>query len=135
VARDKSARLGFTLLEAAVAMTVVGLVGMGALGAFGADLRAAERAQQLLPAAAVAQERLAGLDLVDPHTLRMLPDSLAHGRFAKPFDAYTWRASAKEVRNEPALVEIMVRIEWAEGSYSLSERRYRPTNAASVGIQ
>ena len=118
---------GFTLLEAAVAMTIVAIVGVGALAAFGADLRAANRARQTLPAAALARDRLAVVDLVDAQTLRILPDSLARGRFAKPFDGYSWRATVKEVRGEPALVEVTLRVEWAEGAYALTERLYRST--------
>jgi prepilin-type N-terminal cleavage/methylation domain-containing protein len=120
-------KCGFTLLEAAVAMTIVAIVGVAALGAFGADLRAADRARQTVPAAALAQERLAILDLVDAHTLRMLPDSLTRGTFSKPFDTYTWTATAKEVRGETALVEVVVRVQWSEGAYVVTERRYRPT--------
>jgi len=118
---------GFTLLEAAVAMTIVAIVGVAALAAFGADLRAANRAREALPAAALARERLATLNLIDANELRRLPDSLARGKFASPFDTYAWRASVKEVRGEPALVELTVRIEWAEGAYVVTERRYRPT--------
>jgi hypothetical protein len=33
----------------------------------------------------------------------------------------------KEVRGEPALVELTLRVEWAEGAYALTERRYRST--------
>ena len=125
------ARRGFTLLEAAVAMMIIGIIGASALGAFGAELRAADRARQMLPAAALGLERLAALDLVDAHALRMLPDSLSRGSFVKPFENYAWRASAREVRGESALVEINVRIEWSEGSYSVSERRYRPVIATT----
>ena len=118
---------GFTLLEAAVAMTIIAIVGVAALAAFGADLRAASRAHEALPAAALARERLATLNLVAANELRRLPDSLARGTFVKPLDTYAWRASVKEVRGEPALVELTVRIEWAGGAYVVTERRYRPT--------
>ena len=128
-------RRGFTLLEAAVAMTIVAIIGVAALGAFGADLRAADRARQTLPAAALAREQLAILNLVDAHTLRMLPDSLGQGTFSKPFDNYQWRATAKEVRGEPALVELTVRVEWAEGAYAVTERRYRPTAALGTATR
>ena len=121
--RDK---LGFTLLEAAVAMTIISIAAVAALGAFGAELRAADRARQTIPAASLATERLAVLDLVDASTLRRLPDSLARGTFAKPLDAYSWSATVTEVRDEPALVELTVRVTWAEGAYTLTERRYRP---------
>jgi hypothetical protein len=108
-------------------MSIVAIVGVSALAAFGADLRAAARARLALPAAALAQERLANLNLVDANDLRRLPDSLARGTFAQPFDDYTWRAIAKEVRGEPALVEITVRVEWTEGAYVVTGRLYRPT--------
>jgi hypothetical protein len=107
-------------------MTIIGVVSVGALGAFGADLRAASRTQGLLPAAALARERMSVLELVDAQTVRMLPDSLAHGTFAAPFGAYGWRASSKEVRGEPGLVELTVNVEWEGGSFGISERRFRP---------
>jgi len=131
----RRAKHGFTLLEAAVAMTIVAIVGASALAAFGADLRAASRARQTLPAAALAIDRLAVLDLVDAHTLRTLPDSLSRGRFAKPFDNYSWRTTVNEVRGEPALLEITVRIEWAEGAYALTERRFRSTIVSGGATQ
>ena len=131
--RAKRARRGFTLLEAAVAMTIIGVVSVGALGAFGADLRAASRARGLLPAAALARERLSVLELVDAQMVRMLPDSLARGTFAAPFGEYGWRASAKEVHGEPALVELTVNVEWEGGSFGISERRFRPQLSASGG--
>ena len=121
--RDKR---GFTLLEAAVAMTIVSIAGVAALGAFGAELRAANRARQTIPAASLATEKLAILDLVDAGPLRRLPDSLARGTFAKPLDGYSWSTTVKEVRDEPALLELTVRVVWAEGAYALTERRYRP---------
>jgi len=131
----RRAKHGFTLLEAAVAMTIVAIVGASALAAFGADLRAASRAQQTLPAAALAIDRLVALDLVDAHTLRILPDSIARGTFARPFDNYSWRATVKEVLGEPAFVEITVRVEWAEGAYALTERRFRPTIVSGIATR
>ena len=65
----------------------------------------------------------------------MLPDSLARGTFAKPFENYSWRATVKEVRGEPALVELTVRVEWAEGAYALTERRYRSTVVSGVATR
>src|SRR4249919_107395 len=67
-------RRGFTLLEAAVAMTIISIVSVAALGAFGADLRAADRAQQMLPAAALAQDRVAAIERLGPALGLGLPD-------------------------------------------------------------
>ncbi len=127
------ARSGFTLLEAAVAMAIIGIVSVGALSAFGANLRAADRARQMLPAASLAEEKMAQLELVDGRVLRMLPDSMAHGSFAAPFASYAWKAQAAEVRGETSLVEITIRITWPEGSYAIARRHYRPaqTNAGA----
>ncbi len=127
-------RRGFTLLEAAVAMAIIAIVAMTALAAYGADLRAADRARQTIPAAALAQERMAVLELVDGHTLRMLPDSLSHGAFEAPYDAYVWSATAKPVRGEPSLVEIRVSVTWPDGAFTLARRRYRPTFVAQSGV-
>ena len=120
------ARRGFTLLEAAVAMAIVGMISVGALSAFGADLRAAQRAQEMLPAAALAEERLAVLELADPSWLAMLPDSLARGRYAPPFERYEWTATAVPVRGERSLYEFAVRVRWDGGEYSVARRRFRP---------
>ena len=128
-------RAGFTLLEAAVAMTIVGLIGVGSLAAFGADLRAATRSQQLLPAAALAQERMQMLELLDAQKVRMLPDSIAHGTFLPPFEPYHWESVAKEVRGEVALLEFVVTVRWDDGAFTLSERRYRPQLSAVGGRQ
>jgi prepilin-type N-terminal cleavage/methylation domain-containing protein len=129
------ARHGFTLLEAAVALTIITIVVVGAMGAFGADLRAADRARQLLPASSLAHERMAALDLADPRVLRMLPDSLSRGTFNAPLDAYSWKATAAEVRGEPGLIEMTVTITWVGGEFSVAQRRYRPVPASIVSVR
>ena len=116
---------GFTLLEAAVAMMIIGVISAGALSAFAADLRAADQAQRLLPAAALAQDRLAVLEttsLADD----VLADSLTRGRFAAPFDDYTWTASARSLLSLPGLIELKVDVSWSRGSFALTERRFEP---------
>lgn len=122
----RAERGGFTLLEAMVAVAIIGFVAVGALGAFGADLRAATKANDLLPAAALAEERLARLELADVRQLGMLPDSLTHGEFDDPFAGYAWSASAEVVKGEPALYELSATVTWKEGSYTLRRRRFRP---------
>ncbi len=107
-------------------MAIIGVVSVGALGAFGADVRAADRAQRMLPAAALAEDRLTALENAGPRVLDILPDSLAHGRFAAPFDAYSWTAESKNVRSIPSLIELTVRVVWDGGAFTLAERRYEP---------
>jgi type II secretory pathway pseudopilin PulG len=120
------ARRAFTLLEAAVAMVIVAVITIGAMGAYGADLRASDRARQLLPAASLARERMSVLDIAAPGSLRMLPDSLARGTFAPPFANYSWTATTREVMGDADLIEMAVHVTWAEGAYDLTQRRYRP---------
>lgn len=126
------ARPGFTILEAAVAIAIVGTISIAALAAFSADLRAAHRAQEVLPAVALAEERLANLEIADPARLAMLPDSLARGTFQPPFERYSWTASAEEVRGDRWLYELGVRITWENGEYALSRRRFRPPPVGPV---
>jgi prepilin-type N-terminal cleavage/methylation domain-containing protein len=121
-------RRGFALLEAVVALLVIGLAAAGALDLFAAHLRAAAKEPALLTAAALAQDRMAALRLLDATGLQQLPDSLARGQFALPFSAFRWRAGS--VRSaEEQLYEIHVEITWNDGSYALTSRQ----SAASLG--
>ena len=45
------------------------------------------------------------------------------------------KATVKEVRGEHSLVEITVRVEWAEGAYALTERRFRPTIVSGIATR
>src|SRR5256885_16358723 len=65
---------GFTLLEVVVALAIVGIAGIAALEAFGAEVRGTDQIQQVLPAVALAQERLRRLGLPGPPPLGRPPD-------------------------------------------------------------
>ena len=104
---------------------IIGVISAGALSAFAADLRAADQAQRLLPAAALAQDRLAVLETTSLAD-HVLADSLARGRFAAPFDDYTWTASARRLPSLPGLIELKVSVSWNTGSFALTERRFEP---------
>ena len=119
-------RAGFTLLEATVAVAIIGFVAVGALSAFGADLRAASKANETLPAQALAEERLARLELADVRELNMMPDSLGHGEFDVPFSDYSWKATATPIAGELGLYELSATVTWSGGSYTLRRRRFRP---------
>ena len=106
-------------------MMIIGVVSAAALSAFAADLRAADQAQRMLPAAALAQDRLAALEAA-PSAYEVLADSLARGRFNAPFGDYTWSAAARRMHALPGLVELRVDVSWAAGSFHLTERLYNP---------
>ena len=117
---------GFTLLEAVVALAIVSLAVTASLAAVGAELQAASKGRTALEATALAEERLAALVLADGAELEALPDSLAEGRFPKPFDAYRWSASARPVPNEIGVYELTVVVEAASMKRRLVTRIFRP---------
>lgn len=119
-------RGGFTVLEAAVALAIIGLTAVGVLGAFGADLRGAERARDVLTATSLAQLQLARIGVTGARELSALPDSLARGTFEPPLDRYRWTASSAPVPGEPDLYDLRVAVEWADGRAGLRSRRFRP---------
>ena len=117
---------GFSLLEAVVALAIVGLAGVGALAAFAAELRTTDRAAHALEANALAEERLARLRLAPRRELEPLADSLRGGRFAPPFDAYAWEAASRPVSGHDDLFDLSVEVRWDAGAYAESTRLYRP---------
>jgi len=118
-------RAGFTLLEATVALLIVGIVAIGALEAFAVEADAARRARQAAPAAAMAAERLAQLQLLDARGLQSLPDSLRTGRLIDGNRVYEWTASAMPVRDERDLYTVRVDVRWEAGEYALATRVFR----------
>lgn len=120
-------RPGFTLLEATVALAIVGTVAIGALEAFAAEARSARRARDAAPAVAVANERLARLVLTDGAALQALPDSLARGvQQAGPLE-YRWTASARRISGEADLFQLSVDVQWDSGTFTLTSRAFRPS--------
>jgi type II secretory pathway pseudopilin PulG len=122
----RRSRPGFTVLEAAVALAIIGIAAIGVLGAFGADLRGATQARDVLTAASLARARLARLEVAGARELSSLPDSLAAGAFAAPLERYSWTAASAAVPREPDLYELRVVVSWAGGSTTLRSRRFRP---------
>ena len=94
------ARAGFVLMEALVALVIIGLTAIGLLAATAAQLRTADKAAQLLTARSLAEERLAMLRVLTYDQLGDVPDSLAAGRFPPPFEAYGWRAEVTPAAGE-----------------------------------
>jgi prepilin-type N-terminal cleavage/methylation domain-containing protein len=117
---------GFSLLEAVVALAIVGLASVGALAAFSAELRTSDRARRALEANALAEERLAELRLLPRVELAPLTDSLRKGKFPQPFEEYRWEASAGSVRSRDDLFDLAVTVHWEGGAYAEATRAYRP---------
>jgi prepilin-type N-terminal cleavage/methylation domain-containing protein len=118
-------RRGFTLLEAAVAIAIVGLAAVAALDAVGASLRATEKARWALQADALARERLEVVALLDDAGLESLPDSLADGTFGKGFSDFRWQTESKPVAGQPGLYDIRVVVMSTQGTHWVRTRLYR----------
>jgi prepilin-type N-terminal cleavage/methylation domain-containing protein len=117
---------GFSLLEAVVALAIVGVAAVAGLGSLGAELRAAERAQRTLEASALAGHHLTRIRVLPPTALTPLPDSLREGRFPPPMNEYAWRAHVRPVRGEADLFDVAVEVVWEGGAFPLHARLYRP---------
>lgn len=119
-------RQGFTLIEAAIAVAIVGLASVAVLSAFGTELRTADRARRALESRALAEQRLTALELTPVVLLDRLPDSLARGRFDRPFDDYSWKAAAVPSRDVEFVYDLSVQVAWNSGDFALESRVYRP---------
>lgn len=115
-----------TLLEAVVALAIVGLAGVAALATAGSELRAAGRARRAIEAAALADQSLSTVALLGVEDLDALPDSLARGSFPAPLDEYQWRMRSRAVPAQRDMYDVSVEILWPEGgSYTAATRLYR----------
>ncbi len=123
---------GFTLIEALVALAVVGIAGVAALEALGGELRTAERVRGAYAAAALAESRLAAVAMVPVGELSPLADSLARGAFDPPFAGYRWTASVRGVSDERDLYDVTVRVEGSGTVHELRTRLYRPRPVAAT---
>ena len=124
IVRPKRRRLGFTMLEAIVALAIVGMVCVGILGAYGGALRADVIAADRLPLSSLAIERLAVVDL-DAAALERLPDSLARGAFERPYATATWAIDTRRVPQHDGLYDVIVRVHDGADVFTLRTRRYR----------
>ncbi len=124
-------RDGFTILEAAVALAIIGVTAVGVLAAFGGDLRGASTTRDALTASSLAQEQLARVEILPAAALAALPDSLAYGAFAAPFDRYHFAAATRVVPGDRDLYDVSVTVEWPDGRTELRSRRFRPPSAVA----
>jgi type II secretion system protein I len=120
------ARPGFTVLESIVALAIISMVAVGTLSSVGAQLRSTDHAQRTTEALALADERMMAIRLLTLNDLASLPDNIASGRFAPPFDRYSWQVTTQAVSGEVGLYDVVVQINWSEGTYTLQSRVYYP---------
>ena len=93
-------RRGFVLMEAVVALAIIGLFAIGLLGMVGAQVRGADRSKVLLLVRALAEDRLMAVQMLDNEDMNDVPDSLATGTFAEPFQDFTWSIRVDSIGDE-----------------------------------
>jgi Tfp pilus assembly protein PilV len=119
------------MLEAVVALAIIGIVCVGVLGAYAAALRADVTATDRLPLASLAVERMAAVDIASG-SLASLPDSTVHGTFAPPYASITWDTEARRVEQTDGLYDVIVRVRDGNDVFTLQTRRYRPPVATTL---
>lgn len=117
---------GFVLLEAVVALTILGTVVVAVLALIGTQVRSADRAVTLLAARSLAEERLTAIEILERDDLLALPDSLVTGRFDPPFEAYTWFATVQPVPDAHELYVVEVVVEADGVAFPLRTMLHRP---------
>ena len=93
-------RSGFVLMEAVVALAIISIFAIGLLSMVGAQVRAADRSKVLLLERALAEDRLMAVEMLDNEDMNDVPDSLAAGTFAEPFEDFTWSIKVDPVDDE-----------------------------------
>lgn len=119
-------RRGFVLLEAVVALAIIGMVAVALLAATGAQVRSASKAHELLVAQSLAEDRLAAVRMLDQDDLVDLPDSLGSGTFPSPFHGFTWTLAVAEMEEEYDLFGVEVVVRGAAEVYPLRTLVHRP---------
>ena len=123
-ARRGVARRGFTLLEALIALLIVGLAVVATVEAFGGGLRAEREVSRHLEAVALAEARINELALLAPDSLALYAVP-REGVFPAPFGQYRWRAVVREEVGSPALLRAAVMVAWGASSYELETVFYK----------
>ncbi len=122
---------GFTLLEAVVALTIVGMVAIASLRTLGTEISTAGQANRALVLSALAADRIAHMKVLDRDELEFLPDSIRRGTFRPPFLEYRWDATSIEVLDAIGLFDISVTVVGGDDEFSVSSRLYRRSRSGA----
>lgn len=116
---------GFTLAEAMVALVIVGAALVPLLGAVSAGVRAQAQVGAAMEVVALAESRMAQLQLLP---LDSVPAYLRsrEGAFPAPFARYRWRALVRPRPDAPAVLQAAVVVEGEGQEYTLETYFHRP---------
>ena len=101
---------GFVLLEAVIALAIIGLVAIALLEATSTQFRAAAKGSQLVVARSLAEDRLVALRLLNHDDFTDLPDSIAEGAFPAPYEDYAWTVTIEEMEDEYDLFTVEIAV-------------------------
>lgn len=125
---------GFTLIEALVALLVVGLAVAGSLQAVSRALGSQAQATRHAEAAALAESRMNQVGLMDVDSLRELDGARWRTR-ALAGRRYRQRSWARSLEDEN-LWRVTTQVEWSDGRVELETVFFRPPGqAAQWGLQ
>jgi type II secretory pathway pseudopilin PulG len=127
-------RRGFVLLEAVVALAIIGLVAIALLSTTSSQLRTASKATVLLTARSLAEDRIAAIRFLNYDDLSRLPDSLVAGRFPPPFDAFEWTTVVEEMEDEYDLFGAEVVVNGLGESFPLRTLVHAPRPVLTGGV-
>ena len=103
-------RDGFVLLEAVVALAIIGVASIVLLQVRAQQIRVATQARELLTAQALAEDRIAALRVLDYDLLADPPDSLMSGEFPPPFEEFSWTSQVELMEDEYDLFGVSVEV-------------------------
>jgi len=129
----RGARGGFVLLEAVVALAILGVASIVLLQVRSQQIRVAVQARELLTAQALAEDRISALKLLDYELLEAPPDSLMEGVFPPPFEAFSWTGVVELVRDEYDLFAVEVVVEGPVERFPLRTLVHRPRSLLTSG--
>jgi uncharacterized membrane protein YgcG len=118
-------RNGFVLLEAVVALAILGVASIVLLQVRSQQIRVATQARELLTAQALAEDRVSALRILDFLMLSDPPDSLLDGVFPPPFESYSWTAAVELMDDEHDLFGVEVVVEGPNERFPLRTLLHR----------
>lgn len=124
--RDARGSAGFVLLEAVIALAIIGVVAVGVLAATASQVRTADKAGVLVVARALAEDRITAFRILGFEELQDPPDSLLAGTFPPPFDAFAWTASVVPTEGEHDLFTLEIVTRGRGESLPLTTLLHRP---------
>jgi type II secretory pathway pseudopilin PulG len=126
-------RGGFVLLEAVVALAILGVASIALLQVRAQQIHVATQARELLTTQALAEDRLSAIRLLDYAMLEDPPDSLSEGVFPPPFENFTWTAEIGLIEDEYDLFGVEVVVLGPVERFPLRTLMHRPRSVLVSG--